>query len=137
VTVSRNKTDIVGWSADEVLRTFLDVATPTDLRTESDLQRLQALRHKENLSVQDAEQLEQLRYKVSQELLGSLSVADGDPVSAWLEGRQKEPASKQQAEPREEKAVGHPDSAPKRRASSVQRKSPGRSQKVMKRSKKR
>jgi hypothetical protein len=136
VTVSRNKTDIVGWSADEVLRTFLDIAAPTDLRTESDLQQLQALRHKENLSAQDAKQLEQLRYKVSQELLGSLSVAEGDPVSVWLEGRQRKSASHSQTEPREEKTVRRPSSAAER-DSSVQRKRSSKRQKAMKPSKKR
>jgi hypothetical protein len=136
VTVSRNKTDSVGWSADEVLRTFLDVATPTDLRTERDLQRLQALRRKENLSAQDAEQLEQLRYKVSQELLGSLSVAEGDPVSAWLEGRQKGSASHSLIEPPEKKSVRRPGSAAKR-VPSAQRKNLGKGQKSTKASKKR
>lgn len=33
VTVTRNEVDIVGWSADEILRNFLDISDPTDLET--------------------------------------------------------------------------------------------------------
>lgn len=32
ITVSRNETDIVGWSTDEILRSFLNVPNPTDLK---------------------------------------------------------------------------------------------------------
>jgi hypothetical protein len=40
VQVSRNETDIVGWSADEILHGFLGVAYPTDLETAHRLARL-------------------------------------------------------------------------------------------------
>ena len=43
VTVSRNERDIVAWSADEILRSFLDVPSPTDLETARNIERLQEL----------------------------------------------------------------------------------------------
>jgi hypothetical protein len=70
VTVSRNQTDIVGWSADEILRSFLDVAAPTDMKTADDVERLKELRAKERLSQEEEIELERLRRAVSQELLG-------------------------------------------------------------------
>ena len=44
VTVSRNERDIVAWSADEILRGFLAVPSPTDLETARNIERLQELR---------------------------------------------------------------------------------------------
>ena len=70
VEVSRNETDIVGWSADEILRSFLDVESPTDLQTVQDLERLHELRGKKRLTAKQKEELEQLRHKVGQNLLG-------------------------------------------------------------------
>ena len=69
VTVSRNETDIVGWSADEILRNFLDVSSPTDLATTEQLDRLQELRRRESPSSEEVEELEQLRHTVNQDLL--------------------------------------------------------------------
>ena len=70
VTVSRNETDIVGWSADEILRSFLNVPNPTDLETDRYIRRLQELRRIATLSPEEATELEHLRHTVSQELLG-------------------------------------------------------------------
>ena len=70
VVVSRSESDIVGWSADEILRSFLDVRDPTDLATSEDIRRLQELRGKEKLTEGEARELEELRQKVSEELLG-------------------------------------------------------------------
>lgn len=70
VIVSRNESDIVGWSADEILRNFLDVPAPTDLQTVEDMTRLQTLRQKLELSPQEAHELEDLRHTVGEELLG-------------------------------------------------------------------
>jgi hypothetical protein len=70
VTVSRNETDIVGWSADEILRSFLDVPSPTDLETVGHIERLRQLRSKDKLSQDEAEELERLRHTVNQDLLG-------------------------------------------------------------------
>lgn len=70
VTVSRNETDIIGWSADEILRNFLDVPSPTDLETVRHVDRLQELRRKDTLSGEESAELEALRHTVSQDLMG-------------------------------------------------------------------
>ena len=78
VTVSKNDADIAGWSADEILRNLLGVADPTDLETVGRLERLQQLRDKEELSAEEAQELEKLRYAVRGDLLSA-------PVSAQAE----------------------------------------------------
>jgi hypothetical protein len=47
VTLSRNETDIVGWSVDEILHGLLGVEHPTALETERRLRRLQELQRLE------------------------------------------------------------------------------------------
>ena len=69
ITVSRNESDIVGWTADEILRNFLDVPNPTDIITAGHVTRLQELRRQEALSDSETQELEQLRQTVSRELL--------------------------------------------------------------------
>jgi hypothetical protein len=78
VEVSRNESDIIGWSADEILRSFLDVPAPTDLESARHAQRLQELREKEHLTAAEEKELEELRHIVSEELLG------GPPIAAEL-----------------------------------------------------
>ena len=68
ITVSRNESDIVGWTADEILRNFLDVPNPTDIVTAGHVTRLQELRRQEALSEAETQELEQLRHTVSREL---------------------------------------------------------------------
>jgi hypothetical protein len=67
---SRNETDIVGWSADEILRSFLDVPNPTDLETVSHSTRREERSLAANLSVEEAAELEGLRRMVNQDGLG-------------------------------------------------------------------
>ena len=69
ITVSRNESDIIGWTADEILRNFLDVPNPTDIMTAGHVTRLQELRRQEALSDTETQELEQLRQTVSRELL--------------------------------------------------------------------
>ena len=69
ITVSRNESDIIGWTADEILRNFLDVPNPTDMITAGHVTRLQELRRKESLTDTEAQEVEQLRHTVSRELL--------------------------------------------------------------------
>ena len=69
ITVSRNESDIIGWSADEILTSFLGVDNATDLGSEENLQRLQELRGKKRLTSQQREQLESLRDSMNQRLL--------------------------------------------------------------------
>ena len=78
VSVSRNEVDIAGWSADEILRNFLGVADPTDLETVGRLERLQQLRGKDELSTEEAQDLEKLRHAVRRDLLSG-------PMSAQAE----------------------------------------------------
>ena len=78
VTVTRNEVDIIGWTADEILRNFLGVLDPTDLGTAGRLERLQSLRNRESLSAEEADELETLRSLVSEDLLRG-------PISTQLE----------------------------------------------------
>lgn len=77
VTVSSNESDISGWTADEILRNFLEVGSPTDLATADRVRRLQELRRKEQLSTTETAELEELRKRVSEDVLAS-------PVSAQI-----------------------------------------------------
>ena len=78
VSVSTNESDIAGWTADGILRNFLEVPSPTDLATAGHVSRLQELRRKDKLSVKDTEELERLRHTVNQDLISG-------PVSAQME----------------------------------------------------
>lgn len=78
LTVSRNESDISGWTADEILRNFLEVTTPTDMATAGHVSRLQELRHKDELTVAEAGELRELRRIVGAELLAG-------PMSAQVE----------------------------------------------------
>lgn len=85
VTVSRNENDIVGWSSDEILRGFLDVQDPTDLHTTHQIERLQHLRQKDQLTPEEAEELEKLRGQIHQDLLGGPIAAHIDELKKMLE----------------------------------------------------
>ena len=81
VVVSRNESDIIGWSVDEITRILLNVPNPTDLETVKHLERLQELRHqqtRQTLSAAEAAELEKLRHTVNRKLLGG-------PGSAQIE----------------------------------------------------
>ena len=69
VTVSRNESDIAGWTADEILRQFLQVANPTDTATARRITRLQELMEREERSIAENDELEQLRQTVRDDLL--------------------------------------------------------------------
>ena len=84
VTVSRNDVDIAGWSADEILRSFLGVPDPTDQRTVDQLERLRELRRKRDLSLEESEELESLRDTVSEDLLSGPVVAQMDRFAQVL-----------------------------------------------------
>ena len=82
ITVSRNEEDIVGWSADEILRGPLGVRDPTDQGTVDQLERLRELRRKRHLS---SEELESLRKAVSEDLLNGPAAAQVDRFIQALE----------------------------------------------------
>jgi len=64
VTVSRNEKDIIGWTADEIYSSFMDIHDPTDLKTKEKLDQLRELRGKKTLSAADSKKLEGLRADV-------------------------------------------------------------------------
>lgn len=78
VSVSTNESDAIGWTADEILRNLLEIPSPTDISTVEHIRRLQELRRKEELTAQEAENLEKLRQVVSGELLSG-------PMSSQVE----------------------------------------------------
>lgn len=84
VTVSRNEEDIVGWSADEILRSFLDVSSPTDLETVQNLARLQELRQVDNPTEEESRELEQLRETIHHSLLGGPLAKELDELRSIL-----------------------------------------------------
>ena len=84
VTVSRNEDDIVGWSADEILRSFLDVPSPTDLATVRNLERLQELRQIDNPTEEESRELEQLRETVHHSLSGGPLSKELDRIRGML-----------------------------------------------------
>ena len=64
VTTARtNDHDIIGWTTDEILRTFMEVDEPTDQLTIDRAHRLRELREKETLSDAEAEEMGELREK--------------------------------------------------------------------------
>ena len=71
VCVSQNESDIAGWTADEILRQFMDVPNPTDLETAKRISRFQELM---SLSIEErssaqSDELEQLRPLIRDDLL--------------------------------------------------------------------
>ena len=69
VTVSRNERDLAGWTADEILRHFLDLPEPSDIVSGERLERYQALLYKPSLSSEEAEEKEQLSHLVRDDLM--------------------------------------------------------------------
>ena len=74
VTASTNTEDIIGWTADEILRTMLGVDDPTDERTANAAQELRQLRQEGYRSDPQAEeerqgQMRELRKLVDRDLL--------------------------------------------------------------------
>ena len=69
VTVSQNKADIAGWTADEILRQFLQVPNPTDAASADRVRRLQELMREEELSSKEIEERERLQRTVREDLL--------------------------------------------------------------------
>lgn len=122
VSVSTNESDIVGWTSDEIMRSFLEIDNPTDLRTHENLQRLQALRRKSRLSAKEKKELEELRQSFHAELLGGPASGQVDYVSERLDK-----ASGYSAE-RKPKASSRPSSkgkAKKKAAGSKRKKASG------------
>ena len=78
VTVSRNETDIIGWSAEEILRSVLGVRDTMDLTTASEIDRMGELIVKETPTEEERNELEELRQRVGEAL-------PGGPASSQME----------------------------------------------------
>lgn len=91
VVVSKNETDIIGWSADEIMRNYLGVASPTDMATAAHVERLQVLRMKGALSAEETEELERLRHQVNQDLLGGPKAAQAERFASALKQAKQQP----------------------------------------------
>ena len=69
VTASTNERDVIGWTADEILRTMMGVDEPTDQLTVDRAVRLRQLRGKEKLTPEEETELNELRRQVNEDLL--------------------------------------------------------------------
>ena len=80
VTASTNDRDIIGWTADEILRAMMGVDEPTDQLTVDRANRLRQLREKETLTPEEESELNALRRQVNEDLL-----ARGGPLEVERE----------------------------------------------------
>ena len=80
VTASSEQRDVIGWTADEILRGMMGVEEPTDQITVDRAKRLRELREKEGLTEKEREELNQLRRQVNEDLLNK-----GGPLEAQRE----------------------------------------------------
>ena len=94
VSASTNERDIIGWTTDEILRTFMGVDEPTDQLTVNRANRLRELRAKENPSDAEAEEMSDLRRQVNEDFISSSTPLEaqreryGDMMLAFLQSRQ-------------------------------------------------
>ena len=80
VTATTNERDVIGWTADEILRTMMGVDEPTDQLTVDCANQLRQLREKETLTPEEESELNRLRRQVSKDLLSK-----GGPLEAERE----------------------------------------------------
>ena len=96
VTASTNEHDIIGWTTDEILRTFMGVDEPTDQLTVDRRERLLELRRKDPLTDAEAVEMEELRRQVNEDFLSSSTPLEaqreryGDMMLEFLRSRQSE-----------------------------------------------
>ena len=69
VTATTNERDVIGWTADEILRTMMGVDEPTDQLTVDRANRLRQLREKETLTPEEESELNALRRQVNKDLM--------------------------------------------------------------------
>ena len=84
VVWSRNEQDIIGWTADEIYRTFMGIDDPTDELTVQRANRLRELRGKESLAPEEEREMDELRRQVNQDLLAKGPVNAQDERYAEL-----------------------------------------------------
>ena len=96
VTATTNEQDIIGWTTDEILRTFMGVDEPTDELTIRRSKRLRELRGRESLSDEERDELENLRQQVNEDLLSSSSPLElqreryADMMLRFIQSRESE-----------------------------------------------
>ena len=93
VTVSRNRWDMAGWSAEEILRSVLGVRDTMDLTTASEIDRMGELSLKETLTENEKAELEELRGRITQVLPGGPASSQAESFLRFL----KEVYSKQES----------------------------------------
>ena len=69
VVWSRNEQDIIGWTADEIYRTFMGIDDPTDELTVQRANRLRELRDKDDRTKAEEDEMNALRRQVNEDLL--------------------------------------------------------------------
>ena len=80
VTATTYPEDVIGWTADEILRNMMGVEEPTDQLTVDRANRLRQLREKETLTPEEESELNELRRQVNEDLLSK-----GGPLEAQRE----------------------------------------------------
>ena len=96
VAASTNEHDIIGWTTDEILRTFMGVDEPTDQLTIDRRERLLELRRKGPLTGEEAAEMEELRRQVNEDFLSSSTPLEaqreryGDMMLEFLRSRQSD-----------------------------------------------
>ena len=80
VTATTKMEDVVGWTADEILRNMMGVEEPTDQLTVDRANRLRQFREKETLTPEEESELNELRRQVNEDLLSK-----GGPLEAQRE----------------------------------------------------
>ena len=96
VTATTNTEDVIGWTADEILRNMMGVDEPTDQLTVDRVNRLRQLRERETLTPEEESELNELRRQVNEDLLskeGSLGAQReryADLMEQFLRSRQSE-----------------------------------------------
>ena len=96
VTASTEQRDVIGWTADEILRGMMGVEEPTDQLTVDRANRLRQLREKDELNEQEEEELNRLRRQVNEDLLNKRGPLEAqreryaDLVQDFLRMRQSE-----------------------------------------------
>ena len=97
VTATTHAEDIVGWTADEILRNMMDVEEPTDQLTVDRANRLRQIRDKESLTAEEESELAELRRQVNEDLLskagqlGAQQERYADLMERFLLSRQSGP----------------------------------------------
>ena len=66
ITATSNDRDIIGWTADQILRTFMGVDEPTDQLTVDRSNRLRELHGKASLTSEEEAELNDLRRQVGE-----------------------------------------------------------------------